>query len=142
MLSHFSCIQLFATVRTGVHQAPLSMGFSRQEHRNGLPCPPPGDLPNPGIELMSPASPAMQVDSLLLNHQGSPHVLFSYLFYIYIAPVCMYVCVCIYIYMPIPNSRFIPPSPLLLVSIHWFSISVSLISALQISSSVSFFYST
>ena len=139
MLSHFSCIQLFATLQTGVRQAPLSMGFSRQEHWNGLPCPPPGDLPNPGIELVSPASPAMQMDSLLLNHQGSPHILFSYLFYIYIAPVCMYVCVCIYIYMPIPNSQFIPPSPLLLVSIHWFCISVSLISALQISSSVSFF---
>ena len=114
MLSHFSCIQLFATLQTGVRQAPLSMGFSRQEHWNGLPCPPPGDLPNPGIELVSPASPAMQMDSLLLNHQGSPHILFSYLFYIYIAPVCMYVCVCIYIYiyanpkLPI-HTTFPPP---------------------------------
>ena len=35
--------------------APLSMGFSRQEHWSGLPCPPPGDLPNPGIKLTSPA---------------------------------------------------------------------------------------
>ena len=45
-----------------------SMGFSRQEHWSGLPCPPPGDLPDPGIE---PASPALQADSLLLSHQGS-----------------------------------------------------------------------
>ena len=44
-------------------QAPLSMGFSRQEYWNGLPNPPPGDLPNPGIK---PVSPALQVDSLPL----------------------------------------------------------------------------
>ena len=50
-------------------QASLSMGFSRQEYWSGLPFPPPGDLANPGIE---PASPALQVDSLPLNHQGSP----------------------------------------------------------------------
>ena len=39
---------------TVAHQAPLSMGFSRQEYWSGLPCPPPGDLPNPGIEPRSP----------------------------------------------------------------------------------------
>ena len=50
-------------------QGPLSMGISRQEHWNGLPCPPPGDLPNPGIK---PASPALQANSLPMNHQGSP----------------------------------------------------------------------
>ena len=38
---------------TVAHQAPLSMGFSRQEYWSGLPCPPPGDLPNPGIETRS-----------------------------------------------------------------------------------------
>ena len=42
-------------------QAPLAMGFSRQEYWSGLPCPPPGDLPNPGIELMSLMSPALVV---------------------------------------------------------------------------------
>ena len=42
-------------------QGPLSMGFSRQEYWSGLPCPPPGDLPNPGIELRFPT---LQVDSL------------------------------------------------------------------------------
>ena len=63
--------QLFATPWTVAHQAPLSMGFSRQECWSGLPFPPPGDLPNAGIELASPASLALQTDSLLLNHQGS-----------------------------------------------------------------------
>ena len=42
-------------------------GFSRQEYWSGLPCPPPGDLPNPGIE---PRSPALQVDSLLSESPG------------------------------------------------------------------------
>ena len=51
------------------HQAPLSMGFPRQEYWSGLPFPSPGDLPNPRIELASPASPALQVDSLLWSHQ-------------------------------------------------------------------------
>ena len=50
-----SRVQLFAALQTGAHQAPLSMGFSRQEDWSGLPCPPPGDLPDPGIEPRSPA---------------------------------------------------------------------------------------
>ena len=50
-------------------QAPPSTGFSRQEHWRGLPCPPPGDLPNPGIE---PRSPALQVDSLPSEPPGKP----------------------------------------------------------------------
>ena len=49
-------------------QAPLPMGFSRQEYWSGLPCPPPGDLPDPGIKS---ASPAWQVDSLSLSHPGN-----------------------------------------------------------------------
>ena len=48
------------------------MEFSRQEYWSGLPCPPPGDLPHPGIE---PGSPALQADSLLVSHQGSLEVL-------------------------------------------------------------------
>ena len=58
-LSFFSCAQLSATSWTVAHQAPLSMEFSRQEYWNGFPRPPPGNLPNPGIELMSPASLAL-----------------------------------------------------------------------------------
>ena len=50
---------------TVVCQDPLSMEFSRQEYWNGLPFPSPGDLPNPGIELKSPVSPALQADFLL-----------------------------------------------------------------------------
>ena len=46
-------LQLFATPWTIAYQAPLSMGFSRQEHWSGLPCPPPGNLSNPGIKLTS-----------------------------------------------------------------------------------------
>ena len=48
VLSHFSCVLLFATLRTVACQAALSMEFSRQEYRSRLPCPPPGDLPNSG----------------------------------------------------------------------------------------------
>ena len=50
-------------------QAPLSMGFSKQEYRSGLPCPSPGYLPDPGIE---PGSPILQADSYQLSHQGRP----------------------------------------------------------------------
>jgi len=50
-------------------QAPLSMGFSRQEYWSGLPFPSPGDLPAPGIR---PGSPALQADSLLTELEGSP----------------------------------------------------------------------
>ena len=50
-------------------QAPLSVGFSRQEYWSGLPCPPPGDLSNPEIE---PRSPALQADSLLSEPPGKP----------------------------------------------------------------------
>ena len=50
-----------ATPWSVAHQAPLSMGFSRQQYCSRLSCPPPGDLPNPGIE---PRSPALQADSL------------------------------------------------------------------------------
>ena len=46
------------------------MGFSRQEYWSGLPCPPPGDLPDPGIK---PLSPALKADSLLLSHQGNSY---------------------------------------------------------------------
>ena len=49
-----SCVQLFETPWTVACKAPLSMGFPRQEYWRGLPCPPPGDLPNSGIEPASP----------------------------------------------------------------------------------------
>ena len=71
-LCHFSCVCLFATPWTVARHAPLSMGFSRQEYWSGLPCPPPRDLPDPGIEPISPASPTLQVDSLLIEPPGQP----------------------------------------------------------------------
>ena len=59
MLSYFNHVGLFATLWTLAHQAPLSMGFSRQEYWSGLQWPSPGDLPNPGIEPMFLMSPAL-----------------------------------------------------------------------------------
>ena len=68
MFSRFSRVQLFVTPWTVAHQAPLSMGFSRQEYWSGVPFPSPGDLPDPGIE---PVSLALQAISLPLSHQGN-----------------------------------------------------------------------
>ena len=53
-MKSLSCVRLFATLGTAAHQAPLSMGFSRQEYWSGLPFPSPGDVPDPGIEPRSP----------------------------------------------------------------------------------------
>ena len=69
LLSRFSRVRLCATPWTVARQVPLPMGFSRQEYWRGLPCPPPGDLPDPGIEPMSSASPALQANSLPLSHR-------------------------------------------------------------------------
>ena len=64
-------VQLFVTPWS-VAPRPLHLWeFSREEYWSGFPCPAPGDLPNPGIE---PPSPALQADSLLLSHQGSPQM--------------------------------------------------------------------
>ena len=70
-----SRVRLFATPWTVAHQAPQSMGFSRQEYWSGLPFPSPGDLPDPGIE---PRSPALQVDALTSEPPGKPKTLYSY----------------------------------------------------------------
>ena len=64
-----SPVQLFATLWTVAYQAPLSMGFSREEYWSGLPFPSPGDLPNPGIE---PGSPALEADALTSKPPGKP----------------------------------------------------------------------
>ena len=67
----FSHVQFFATPWTGVHQAPLSMEFSRQEYWSELSCLSPGDLPDPGIE---PGSPALQEVSFPSEPPGKPHL--------------------------------------------------------------------
>ena len=66
MLSHFSCVQLFVTPWTVVHQTSLSVGFSRQEYWSGLPCPPAEALPKQGIKPVSLMSPAL-ADELFLT---------------------------------------------------------------------------
>ena len=67
-----SYVQLFVTPRTLAYQAPPSMGFSKQEYWSGLPFPPPGDLPDPGIE---PRSPTVQADALPSEPSGNPNVI-------------------------------------------------------------------
>ena len=64
-LSH---VRLFGTQQTVAYQAPLSMESPRQEYWSRLPFPPPGNLPNLGINLESPVSSALQAGSLLLSH--------------------------------------------------------------------------
>ena len=59
VLSHFSCVRLFVTLWIIGHQSSLSKGFSGQEYWSGLLCPPPGDLPDPGIKLVSLMSPPL-----------------------------------------------------------------------------------
>ena len=68
-LSLFSRVGLPATPWSAAHQAPLSIGFSRQEYLSGLPFPSLGDLPNPGIK---PGSPALQADFFSFEPPGKP----------------------------------------------------------------------
>ena len=72
MLSRFSHVQFFATPGTVACLSSLSMGFSRQEYWTGLPCPPPGDLPDLGTEPVAPGIPALHVDSLPNEPPGKP----------------------------------------------------------------------
>ena len=71
-MKSFSGVRLFDTPWTVAHQAPLSMGFSRQEYWSGLPFPSPGDLPDPGIE---PGSPSLEADALTSEPPGKPIVM-------------------------------------------------------------------
>ena len=74
--SSFSCVRLFVTLWTVAHQAPLSMGFPRQEYWRGLPFPPPGDLPHTGIKPTSPALSGgffcISFFTLLVNNTRGP----------------------------------------------------------------------
>ena len=67
-----SCVWLFVTAWIVARQAPLSMEFSRQEYQSELPCPPPGDLPNPGTE---PSSPALKGGFLTAEPPEKPMLL-------------------------------------------------------------------
>ena len=80
-----SVSQLLVTLWTTGLQAPLSMGFCGQEYQSGLPCPPPGDLTNLGIE---PTSPPLQADSLPTEPPGKPYPPDSLLFFFFL-PHCL-----------------------------------------------------
>ena len=72
VLNRFRPVQLFAASWTVAHQAPLSMGFSRQEHYSGLPFPPPESVPDPRTELTAPVSPALAGRFLTSQSPGKP----------------------------------------------------------------------
>ena len=86
---------------TVAHQAPLSMGFSRQEHWRGQPFPSSRDLPDPGIK---PKSLPLQVDSLLPEPQGKPYI------YTYVC-VCVCVCVCVISHNCTYKPSLLSPTP-------------------------------
>ena len=69
------CIVTSVTSNSATLWTVASMGFSRQEYWSGLPFPPPGDLPNPGMETSSLMSPALEVDSLPLVLRGKPQAI-------------------------------------------------------------------
>ena len=77
---HFSRVQLYVALWTVAHQAPQSMGFSRQEYWSGLPCPPPGDLTDPGIKPMSLMSSALAA--------GGFYLFYFILFYFTMGATC------------------------------------------------------
>ena len=80
LVQKFACVDaqllqyvlFFVTLWTMLHQAPLSMGFFRQEYWNGLPCPPPGDLPDLGIKPASLLSPALAGRIFTISATGKP----------------------------------------------------------------------
>ena len=76
---------------TVAHQHPLSVEFSRQEYWSGLPSPPPGDLPDPGVK---PGSPALQADSLSPEPPVHFPILGSLRFKLFLISLCHIYCVC------------------------------------------------
>ena len=76
MISHFSHVQVFVTLWTVAHQAPLSMGFSRQEYWSGLPCPLPGDLPNAEIEPTALTCHALADKFLTISTNWEAHIIY------------------------------------------------------------------
>ena len=149
----FSHVRIFETLWTAACQAPLSMGFSRQEYWSGLPCPSPGHLPDPGIEPVSLMSPSLAGG--LFTTSTSWEALFSTIAALQgcvnfscTAKWISYTYMCIWVgfselysrfslviyfihginsvNMSVPISQFSPPHPPALVSIYLFCTSVSL----------------
>ena len=77
MLSYFSHVQLFVMLWTRACQAPLSVGFSRQEYWSGLPCLPPGDLPDPGVKPVFLKSPALAAGFFATNGTWEAHLVIN-----------------------------------------------------------------
>ena len=97
---HPKSLQLCLTVCDPMdctYQAPLSLGFSRQEYWSRLPFPSPGDLPYPGIE---PGSPALQTESLLSELPGKPLRTCCYCYYCSVLKSCPTLCNCMNCHMP------------------------------------------
>ena len=82
VLNCFSCVWLFATLWTVAHQAPLPMGFSRQEYWSALPFPPPGDLSDPRIEPASVTSPALAGRFFTTNRSLSMEMIIWFLSFV------------------------------------------------------------
>ena len=89
MLIGFSWVWLFVTLWTVVHQSPLCKEFSRQEYWRRLPCPPPEDLPDPGIELLSLMSPVLAGRFFTTSATGE----------------AIYLCLCVYIHICIKHKN-------------------------------------
>ena len=133
-----SCVWLFVTPWTVAHQAPLSMGFSRQEYWSGVPCPPPGDLPTQDWTCIPHFG---RWNLLPLNYLGSPFIYIYSLFFRFpshlghhsrflwtisrFSLVIYFIHSINSVYMPIPIFQFTPHFPLLL-SICLLSTSMSL----------------
>ena len=82
VLSHISCVWLFATLWIVTLQAPLSMGLSRQGNWSGFSCPPPGDLPNPGTEPVSLMNLSLASRFLTTSATWEAFALYSYSLFI------------------------------------------------------------
>ena len=114
-----SRVRLFATLWTVARQAPLSMGFSRQEYWSGLPFPSPGDLPNSGI---GPRSPALQTDALSseppTSGKGSHFISFVHLTTYY---VCSTYIIQIYAVRLKMDSKYLVNSHILyMLYLNWY----------------------
>ena len=94
MLNHLSHVQLFVTLWTVACQAPLSMGFPRQEYWSGVPCPPQAIFPTQGSNLSLLRLLHWHTGPLPLAPPGKPRHMYVFA----CLHVCVYVCVCIYIF--------------------------------------------
>ena len=86
VLNCFSHVRLCATIWTAAHQAPLSMGFSRQEYWSGLSCPSPRDLADPGIKPVSLTSPALAGRFFTTSATWEAHKV------VLVSPSCLTLC--------------------------------------------------